>query len=198
MNAAHVSIGEMGGRGLGHWDGVPMAILVREVLQRAKTLDDAVAVFRDQPRTCQYFYVIADGNTNRAVGMEASWDKFFTIKPGEAHALLPDAVPDAVLLSAGGRYKELVRRVKSDWGKLDATSARKLMDCPVAMKSNLHDVLFAPASTKFWVANASPNRRPAATQPYHAFQLTELLRHRPDASAPQMECPKAPVKAARR
>jgi hypothetical protein len=198
MNSAHISIGEMGGRGLGHWDGVPMALLVREVLQRARTLEDAVAVFRDQPRTCQYFYVIADGNTNRAVGMEASWDKFFTLKPGEAYALLPDPVPDAVLLSAGGRYKELVRRVKADWGKLDATSARRLMDCPVAMKSNLHDVLFAPASTKFWVANASKEKQPAATQPYYAFQLTELLRHRSDPAAPRAECPREPAKAARR
>ena len=190
MNAAHVSVGEMGGKGQGHWDGVPMALLVREVLQRARDLDSAVAIFRDQPRTCQYFYVVADGNSNRAVGLEASWNTFTLVKPGEASKLLPHAVPDAVLLSAGDRYEELTRRVKDRWGKLDATSARKLMDCPVAMKSNLHDVLFAPASTKFWVANASADRKPAATQPYHAFRLTELLKHRPDASAPQTPCPR--------
>ena len=29
MNAERVSIGEMGGRGMGHWDGTPMALLVR-------------------------------------------------------------------------------------------------------------------------------------------------------------------------
>src|SRR5208282_3779199 len=134
MNAAGVSIGEMGGKGLGHWDGVPMACLVRQVLQQAKTLDDAVAVFRDQPRTCQYYYVIADGKTNRAVGMEASWDTFTLMKPGEGNPQLPHAVPDAVLLSAGTRYEELTRRVQADWGKFDEVSARKLMDCPVAMK----------------------------------------------------------------
>lgn len=194
MNAAHVSIGEMGGKGQFHWDGVPMALLVREVLERARTLDDAVAVFRDQPRTCQYFFVVADGNTNRAVGMEASWNKFQVVKPGQANELLPHPVRDAVLLSAGDRYKELVRRVEAGYGTFDAVSARKLMDCPVAMKSNLHDVLFAPASTKFWVANASPDRKPAATQPYHAFQLTELLQHRPDADARRIPCQ---VKAAR-
>jgi hypothetical protein len=193
MNVQGISIGEMGGRGLGHWDGVPMAFLVREVLERAKTLDEAIAIFRDQPRTCQYFYVVADGKTNQALGMEASWNKFELVKPGQANERLPHAVPDAVLMSAGNRYEELVRRVKADWGKLDADSARKLMDCPVAMKSNLHDVLFAPASTRLWVANATKDKKPAAMQPYHAFQLSELLKHRPDDKVRAIPCPKERV-----
>ena len=64
---------------------------------------------------------------------------------------------------------------------LTRQAALHLMDCPVAMKSNLHDVLFAPASTKLWVANASVDLKPAAEQPYHEFQLTELLARKPDA-----------------
>ncbi len=82
MNAERVSIGEMGGRGMGHWDGVPMALLVRMVLEEADTLDQAIAVFRDHPRTCEYYYVIADGKTGKAVGMEASWDVFGTVGHG--------------------------------------------------------------------------------------------------------------------
>src|SRR5438046_1714468 len=66
MNIQSVSIGEMGGGGLGHWAGMPMALLVREALSTAHDLDEAIAVFRDHPRTCQYFYVVADGKTNRA------------------------------------------------------------------------------------------------------------------------------------
>ena len=54
------------------------------------------------------------------------------------------------------------------------------------MKSNLHDVLFAPASTKFWVANASADGKPAADQPYQAFQLTELLVRKPDPAAKEI------------
>jgi hypothetical protein len=185
MNAQHVSIGEMGGGGLGNWQGMPMSFLVREVLETAKDLDAAIAVFRDNPRTCQYFYVVADGKTNRAVGMEASWDVFTLIQPGQADPRLPDPVPDAVLLSAGDRYKELVRRAKTDHGQFDSESARKLMDCPVAMKSNLHNALFAPKSTKLWVANATKDKKPAADQPYHAFQLSELLTRKPDPSAPE-------------
>ena len=49
------------------------------------------------------------------------------------------------------------------------------MDRPVAMKSNLHSVLFETTTTRFWVANASKDGKPAAEQPYHAFQLSELL-----------------------
>ena len=186
MNAKSVSVGEMGGRGLGHWAGVPMALLVREVLERGGDLDEAIAIFRDSPRTCQYFYVVADGKTNRAVGMEASWNKFELVQPGQSNPLLPSPVKDAVLLSAGDRYKELVKRTQAGHGGFDADSARQLMDCPVAMKSNLHDVLFAPQSTKFWIANASKDKQPAANQKYYAFRLTELLARTPETTAPEI------------
>ena len=122
MNAAHVSIGEMGGGGLGHWSGTPMAVLVREVLQHANKLDDALATFRDAKRTCQYYYVIADGKTNRAVGVDASWNNFDTIEPGVAHELLPKPVKDCVLLSAGPRYDELARRAAEAHGSLMQTA----------------------------------------------------------------------------
>ena len=45
-----MSIGEMGGRGMGHWDGVPMAFLVRMVLEEAGELERGIAIFRDHPR----------------------------------------------------------------------------------------------------------------------------------------------------
>jgi len=189
MNAESVSIGEMGGGGLGHWDGVPMAVLVREVLQQAHNVDEALAVFRDQPRTCEYYYVIADGKTNQAVGVAASWKKLDVVQPGQAHPQLPTPVPDAVLLSAGKRYEELVGRAQSGHGKFTAEMARRLMDVPVAMRSNLHNVLFAPKTTEFWVAHASHDAQPAASQPYHAFRLTELLSRHPDASAPELPLP---------
>jgi isopenicillin-N N-acyltransferase-like protein len=183
MNAEHVSVGEMGGGGRGHWTGTPMAFLVRRVLEEARTLDEAVAVFRDSRRTCEYYYVVADGDDNSAVGLAAHWNTFEVVRPGEAHPRLPDPTADTVLLSAGDRYKELARRVRSQAGSLDAASALHLMDCPVAMKSNLHNVLFEPRSTKLWVANASPDGQPAATQKYFAFQLSELLKREPDENA---------------
>ena len=106
--------------------------------------------------------------------------------PGERHDLLPTPVHDAVLLSAGNRYQELVRRATAAHGRIDAERAMRLMDSGVAMRSNLHNALFAPKSTKLWVANATADKQPAADQKYHAFQLTELLARQPDAAAPQI------------
>jgi isopenicillin-N N-acyltransferase-like protein len=83
MNAKHVSIGEMGGGGQGYWKGTPMAVLVRTVLQQAENLDEALAIFRDATRTCEYYYVIADGKTNRAAGLATTWERFETIEPGQ-------------------------------------------------------------------------------------------------------------------
>ncbi len=186
MNARHVSIGEMGGGGLGKWDGMPMALLVREALQRGQTLDEVLEIFRNTPRTCQYFYVVADAKTNSAVGMEASHDVMEIVRPGETHELLPHAVRDCALLSSGGRYEELVRRIRSGHGTFTAESALRLMDRGVAMKSNLHNVLFEPGSTKFWVANASSDGQPAADQPYAQFQLSRLLQSQPAPDAPEM------------
>ena len=179
MNSNHVSIGEMGGKGLGQWNGVPMAFLVREVLESAGDLDEAVAVFRDSPRTCEYYFVIADGKTNRAVGMEAGASKFSLVQPNTAHPLLPRPVKDAVLLSAGERYNHLVDGAEANWGQFTAEDAIRLMDRPVAMKSNLHNALFEPRSTKLWVANANAKGEPAADQKYYAFQLSELLERKP-------------------
>jgi hypothetical protein len=198
MNAERISIGEMGGKGLGHWDGTPMALLVRMALEESDSLERAIAIFHDNKRTCEYYYVIADGETGKAVGMEACWNVFNVIPMGESHPRLPNAIKNAVVLSAGDRYKELSKRVQAGIGGFDAETARHLMDRPVAMKSNLHSVLFNTTTTKFWVANASKDGRPAAEQPYHAFELKELLKHQPDASAPALPNPPAsPTQAAR-
>jgi len=178
MNEKQVAIGEMGGRGEGQWDGKPMAQLVREVMEKADTLDEALAIMRQGPRTCEYYYVLSDGKSKRAVGIAATPDRFETIWPGQAHPRLPHAIPDAVLLSADERYEELARRVKASHGRLDAAGARDLMKRPVCMTSNIHSVLFEPETLDFWVANAD-SQNPAAHTRYTHYNLAELLKPEP-------------------
>ncbi|TAL05500.1 MAG: hypothetical protein EPO07_03415, partial [Verrucomicrobia bacterium] len=99
MNAKGVAIGEMGGHGEGQWDGKPMAQLVREVMEKANTIDDAVEIMRRGPRTCEYYYVISDGKTRRAVAIRATPTEFETAWAGEKHPLLPETIKDAVFVS---------------------------------------------------------------------------------------------------
>lgn len=177
MNEKKVAIGEMGGRGEGNWDGKPMAQLVREVMEKASTLEEAVGIMRKSPRTCEYYYVISDGKTRRAVGIAATPTTFETVWPGQAHERLPHPVKDAVLLSAGERYEKLVERVKAGYRRFDDASARDLMKRPVCMTSNIHSVLFAPETLDFWVANADSDN-PASHTRYTKYNLAELLKPR--------------------
>ena len=174
MNAKHISIGEMGGAGQGNWDGKPMAELMREVMENASTLDEAVEIMRRGPRTCEYYYVITDGNAKRAVAIAATPTKFDVMQPGQFDERLPHPFKDAVLLSAGDRYERLAERVKEGYGTFNAESARHLMDRPVAMKSNIHSVLFAPDTLDFWVANADSHNVASETR-YTHYNLATLL-----------------------
>ena len=176
MNEHGVSIGEMGGRGgYGQWDGKPMAQLVREVMERASTLDEAVAIMRAGPRTCEYYYVIADGKSKRAVGIGATPDTFGVVRPGEAHPKLPRPVPGTVLLSAGERYDVLSKRVSDGRGTFDAARSIELMTRPVCMTSNIQSVLFVPDTLDFYVANAD-GRNVASHARYTKYNLRDLLR----------------------
>ncbi len=188
MNDQHISIGEMGGRGEGRWQGKPMAQLVREVMERASSLDEAVEIMRRGPRTCEYYYVIADGRRRSAVAIRATPDTFETVGPGEAHPLLPHPIPDTVLLSAGERYEALVARVRKAFGSFDADRARDLMKRPVAMDSNIQSVLFAPDTLDLWVAK-SDGRRIASDSRYVRFNLRELLDAAPAGRSPHRRVP---------
>lgn len=174
MNLKKISLGEMGGKGEGQWDGVPMATLMRRGLEECSSLEEVKNLWRDNPRTCEYYYVFSDGNNRSAVGVAATPEKLEFVEPGQGHELLGEGIPDAVVLSAGSRLEELRKRVKQGYGKIDVNAAQALMSRPVAMASNLHNVLFVPEDGLLYVANAS-HSQPAAERPYVQLNLSDLL-----------------------
>ena len=185
MNEKQLSIGEMGGRGEGNWDGKPMAQLMREVMEKTSTLDEALDFMRRTPRTCEYYYVLADAKSHRAAGVKATPTVFEVIWTGESHPQLPKPVKDTVILSAGQRYETLAERVSAGFGKFGVPEAIKLMSPPVCMNSNIHSVLFAPDTLDFWVANADSKNVASETR-YTAYNLKSLLESAPAASRPKV------------
>jgi dienelactone hydrolase len=174
MNERGISLGEMGGRGEGDWDGVPMATLMRRALEECGTLDEVIDLWRRSPRTCEYYYVFADGRQRKAVGVAATPESLELVWPGEPHPRLGPGIPDAVVLSAGERLECLRQRITEGHGRIDEAAALRLMARPVAMTSNLHNVLFVPEQLRLHVAHAS-HTAPAADEPAVILDLRELL-----------------------
>lgn len=175
MNAERVSLGEMGGRGEGKWDGVPMATLMRRALEECDSLDKVKKLWSESPRTCEYFYVFADGEEKSAVAVSATPESCDFLEPGQSHPLLGEGIRDAVVLSAGSRLDELRKRVKEGHGRINAEQSMQLMCRPVAMTSNLHNVLFVPEDGVLYIANAS-HSQPAADRPYLRLDFLELVK----------------------
>jgi len=174
MNESRIALGEMGGGGRGKWDGTPMSFLMREVLERCGTLEEALEYFRSSKRTCEYYYVVSDGNNRSAASLRATPEILEIIRAGEPCKKFPEAVPDASLISRGKRYRHLVQRVRDSYGNIDDRELISIIDRPVADNGNLHNVVFLPEELSLWVADAG-RRIPACRRPYHFHTWNELF-----------------------
>jgi hypothetical protein len=92
MNEEQISLGEIGGLGYGKWEGCPMSFLMRSALEKASTLEEAKAVFASTQRTCEYYYLIADGKDKSAIALYATPSQVQWIEPGSSYALIPSDV----------------------------------------------------------------------------------------------------------
>jgi hypothetical protein len=166
MNEKGLAVGEMGGGGDGRWDGMPMSFLLRDVMERASTVDEALEILRNTPRTCEYYYVLSDKSRAMA-GVYAT--------PDEMHPELPPVPQDTVLISGSGRAEALSERIRQSFGKIDVAAMIQIIKRPVAMQSNLHDAVFTPETLDVWFADAS-RTAPACDQPYAHVNLADLIR----------------------
>jgi hypothetical protein len=185
MNEKGLAIGEMGGRGEGDWDGMPMSLLLRDIAERASTVDEALGILRETPRTCEYYYVFSDAS-RRMVGVRATPRELLVLMPGEQHALLPRVPDDTVLISGGDRAQTLSQRIEERYGQIDAAAMIEIIKRPVAMNSNLHNAVFAPEGLDLWFADAG-KRTPACDERYVRCNLAELMRFYREAMKPAAE-----------
>ena len=177
MNDKGLAIGEMGGAGEGKWDGLPMAYLMRRVVEECSTVDEALALMRSTPLTCDYYYVLSDAAGNMAaVEAIAERDPVLRVmRPGECDPRLPGALDDCVYISGPGeRADTLFKRLNENFGKIDVPTLIETLKRPVSMKSNLHDAIFAPETLDVWFAEAGATT-PACDEKYYRANLREAL-----------------------
>jgi hypothetical protein len=174
MNEEGLAVGEMGGGGQGDWDGVPMTFLLRDVMERAATVEQALEILRASPRTCEYYYVLSDKSGSLA-GVHATARELTVLRPGQQHPELPLVPEDTVLVSAPDRAEHLSRRLRQFYGRIDVPTMIQIIKRPVAMTSNLHNAIFTPETLDIWFADAG-RFTPACDEPYAHSNLGELVR----------------------
>lgn len=173
MNEAGLAVGEMGGGGEGHWDGMPMTLLLREIMERAGTVQEALKILQETPRTCEYYYVFSDRSGDLAA-VRAVPEEVLVLKPGQQHPLLPPVPKDTVFISADERARVLSERLHEYFGRIDVPTMIEIIKRPVAMRSNLHNAIMTPQTLDMWVADAG-RTTPACDEPYVRVNLRELL-----------------------
>ena len=181
MNEKGLAIGEMGGRGEGKWDGMPMNFLLRDIMERAGTVREAVEIMRATPRTCEYYYVISD-RTRDMVGIYATAEALEVLEAGAQYPQLPKVHPETVMMSAGSRAEKLSERLGERYGKIDVPAMIEIIKRPVAMSSNLHNAIFRPETLDMWCADAG-RKTPACNEPYVRVNLQELMAYYRNATA---------------
>jgi isopenicillin-N N-acyltransferase like protein len=175
MNERGLAIGEMGGRGEGQWDGVPMSFLLRDIMERAATVNEALAILRTSPRTCEYYYVLSD-KSRQMVGVYCTPKEVTVLQPGQQHPRLPHIPEETVLISGDRRAQVLSERIQKSYGQIDVPKLMEIIKRPVAMNSNLHDAIFSPETLEIWIADAG-GTTPACDEPYAEFNLKDLLAY---------------------
>lgn len=173
MNEHGLAMGEIGGGGEGNWDGMPMNFLMRDIMERAKTVREALAILEKTPRSCEYYYVLSDAGKDM-VGVYATPETLEILEAGQQHPKLPKVPADTVLISAADRAQALAQRIEENYGKITTEALMTIIKRPVAMKSNLHNAIFRPETLDMWFADAG-RKNPACDSGYTRINLREAI-----------------------
>jgi len=155
-------------------EGISTCFLLRHVAERAKTVDEGVALVRKGPRACGTCVLIASGNPPDAALVEFDHEKLAVRRPKGG------------FVGADNSFLRLYlerERAPSEWSRIGkaevlARAARGGLDfsCNLAgadgvpMRGiNLHSAMLDATALRLKVAMGAA---PACDQPYRAFRLT--------------------------
>ena len=100
MNSQQITIGEMTVSSPEEsFDGIPLQIIMRMVLEQAATLEQAVGVIQKGPRTLGWNFVIGDGKIPDVRALEVDYgtvDVFTPSDPHETPEMGHEPIPDAI------------------------------------------------------------------------------------------------------
>lgn len=194
MNGEGLSVTEesVAARGDTVYHGEPIMLLMRRVIQHARSLREAVRAFVGARGTCGYHITVADGRTRDARVVERSAHHATVRHPagGElpgvvlaraASAFDGGRMPASAIprsdATSDRRYTRLTDRLREDSGPLSPKRLQAMLgDAAIAGPGTLHSVVLLPGRFAAWIAHGTV---PATAGPYAWFDFTrEVTRHR--------------------
>jgi hypothetical protein len=124
--------------------GMPVQILMRQMMEQARSIDDVLRMVRQTPVMVPDFYLVADGKTGESAVIERSPTRVEIRRTGASatradttvltnHALTPafngDAENDRLrrYLTSGARFRRLDELVRSQHGQLDPKKVLEIL-----------------------------------------------------------------------
>jgi len=179
----------------GH-EGMPVEILVREILENAHSLDEAIAMIKKTPVMVPDFYLLGDGKTGESAVIERSPTRVEVRRSRETTLLANHALSQAFAgdaendrlkryMTSGARHKRLEELVKKHHGQIDPRRAleilrdkRGLGDTPLGLGNRnaldaiiaTHSVVVDATNLILWVGEG-----PHLLGRFRAFDLRKEL-----------------------
>jgi hypothetical protein len=192
-------------------DGVCFTFFELEIMQKAGTIDEAIAIIRENPRAGAFAFLLADGKTGEAAVVEVSagsvgvryaedgviWETNMAttgeIKPVDVFHR------NGIGKNPFARYERMRMLLEENRGKIDSALAAQFMGdhmdmCSDSMRPaggvisqiiNVTSAVFSPADFNFWVADGLS---PVCNNPYRGFNLMDELADRgPNGRPPDLK-----------
>jgi hypothetical protein len=175
MNSDGIAMSEIGDdwdKTTDSFDGRPLTYVMRDAVQFGHTLEEAVNLVKDGPRTSSLLYCLSSARENQVRALKTSHAHCYVYAPDT----LPYPTKEGLVYMSMGCDSPWNAKVgnflNAEYGKLDVADAERLMK--TLHTGSLHAVVFKPATGDVWVANATATEK-AYDRPFNHFNLKEAL-----------------------
>jgi isopenicillin-N N-acyltransferase like protein len=190
--------------------GVSFTVLENEIMRKAKTLDEAIALLESAHRGGSFGLVIADGAAKEAAVVESTPERLGVRKMENGAIVLTNFATteelkpvdlllryNVLLRNVMGRYERLTRLIETHRGEITPALAAAFMSdhgdvitgtergtgITVCSDNNVTSAVFAPGSNLFWVAGGG---EPACINDYVGYDFSAELTGAPGNPQPAL------------
>jgi len=182
--------------------GLPTPFLVREILRRTRTLDEATRLLARLPRAGGSCFIVSDGKVPAAAAVETTRSLCHVLRPDDKETSSPQrlAIPDVVrrtthfvhpATAATQPDPRSAAAIWADWafsqalmhyrGRLDAPRLiRCLHDRPASLRA-ICQAVYCPTDRALWLAHpggARPEQSEERAWRFQRYRLADLLDDR--------------------